>query len=77
MALRNPAVQLYNILNLDNMEKTDKKVKNSLLRKNINNDKQMFKKNEATRPLISVINHLSVIRNKRDEINETRSTTDI
>jgi hypothetical protein len=77
MALRNPAVQLYNILNFDNMEKTDKKVKNSLLRKNINNDKQMFKKNEATRPLISVINHLSVIRNKRDEINETRSTTDI
>ena len=51
------------------------KKNNSLLRKNMNTTKTMSKTNNAIKPLVSMINHLSVIKNKRDEINETTSTT--
>tara|TARA_R110001592_G_scaffold59980_2_gene182372 strand:- start:133 stop:369 length:237 start_codon:yes stop_codon:yes gene_type:complete len=76
MSLRNPAVQLYNLINAQKMEKPKaKKNNNSLLRKNTNRNNTMNTTNNAIKPLISMINHLSVIKNKRDEINETTSTT--
>ena len=75
MALRNPAVQLYNLINTQKIEKPKTKKNNSLLRKNMNTTKTMSKTNNAIKPLVSMINHLSVIKNKRDEINETTSTT--
>ncbi len=65
----NPAVKLYNSIDLSDMPKEDKKVAlGGLLapKKSMKMEDNNAKMNE---PLARVIRHMSVIRKKRDEIN--------
>tara|TARA_E500000318_G_scaffold97460_1_gene98280 strand:+ start:1766 stop:1981 length:216 start_codon:yes stop_codon:yes gene_type:complete len=65
----NPAVKLYNSIDLSEIPKEDKKAAlGGLLapKKSMTMDSESEKMNE---PLARVIRHMSVIRKKRDEIN--------
>tara|TARA_R100001163_G_scaffold63505_1_gene55592 strand:- start:6676 stop:6900 length:225 start_codon:yes stop_codon:yes gene_type:complete len=73
MAMRNPSTLLYMNINknLNKEEPTKNNNKGLLTRDNNRGTNNMSKQNEATKPLVSVVNHLMQIRNIRKDLNGT------
>ena len=66
--ITNPATSVYKILNIDNVgAKTPTKKTSGLL--SPQNKKREMSTMSQRQPLVSVVNHLMVLRNKRNEIN--------
>jgi len=77
MAMRNPSVLLYTNINKNlKMKQPVKKNNKGLLTRNNNTrTNNMSKQSTATKPLVSVVNHLTQIRQARETINGTDSTS--
>ena len=73
MAMRNPSTLLYMNINknLNKKEPIKNNNKGLLTRDNNRGTNNMSKQNEATKPLVSVVNHLMQIRNIRKDLNGT------
>ena len=73
MAMRNPSTLLY--MNINKNLNKEEPIKNNnkglLTRDNNRGTNNMSKQNEATKPLVSVVNHLMQIRNIRKDLNVT------
>ena len=73
MAMRNPSTLLY--MNINKNLNKEEPIKNNnkglLTRDNNRVTNNMSKQNEATKPLVSVVNHLMQIRNIRKDLNGT------
>jgi hypothetical protein len=73
MAMRNPSTLLY--MNINKNLNKEEPIKNNnkglLTRDNNRGTNNMSKENEATKPLVSVVNHLMQIRNIRKDLNGT------
>ena len=73
MAMRNPSTLLY--MNINKNLNKEEPIKNNnkglLTRDNNRGTNNMSKQNEATKPLVSVVNHLIQIRNIRKDLNGT------
>ena len=73
MAMRNPSTLLY--MNINKNLNKEEPIKNNnkglLTRDNNRGTNNMSKQNEATKPLVSVVNHLMQIRNIRKDSNGT------
>jgi|TARA_Y100001937_G_scaffold50742_1_gene70674 hypothetical protein len=73
MAMRNPSTLLY--MNINKNLNKEEPIKNNnkglLTRDNNRGTNNMSKQNEATKPLVSVVNHLMQIRNIRKDLNGT------
>ena len=73
MAMRNPSTLLY--MNINKNLNKEEAIKNNnkglLTRDNNRGTNNMSKQNEATKPLVSVVNHLMQIRNIRKDLNGT------
>ena len=71
MAMRNPSTLLY--MNINKNLNKEEPIKNNnkglLTRDNNRGTNNMSKQNEATKPLVSVVNHLMQIRNIRKNLN--------
>ena len=73
MAMRNPSTLLY--MNINKNLNKEEPIKNNnkglMTRDNNRGTNNMSKQNEATKPLVSVVNHLMQIRNIRKDLNGT------
>ena len=73
MAMRNPSTLLY--MNINKNLNKEEPIKNNnkglLTRDNNRGTNNMSKQNEATKPLVSVVNHLMQIRNIRKDLTGT------
>ena len=66
--LKNYGPKLYNTFNFDlnNVKPTNKINRSALIQKKDRNNK--IEKNNMTRPIVSVANHMFILRQKREEI---------
>ena len=73
MSMRNPSTLFY--MNINKNLNKEEPIKNNnkglLTRDNNRGTNNMSKQNEATKPLVSVVNHLMQIRNIRKDLNGT------